>query len=284
METVYYSLVDRTFRLDTPIALEITQESKDFLVSRPGSIDDWITFEPMDAIPDVPEQAIGFDNRHYLRTAGTDVVYYGTAFGARPYAMSQYGTDQRIRFFYRPNAKELTFKSFCIMNLLGLETLLLRHDALILHASFVRFRGRGILFSAPPGTGKSTQAQLWAEYMDADILNGDRAGIRRAEGQWRAYGLPYAGSSRIYRNESAPIEAIVVLRQGKENRIRSLGAAEALRLLMPEFSVHRWDGDFVSRAVDIALALLREIPVYLLECTPDRRSVDLLRKTIMSEV
>ena len=63
-----------------------------------------------------------------------------------------------------------------LCDLLGLETLLLKYDGLLLHSSFIRWRGEGILFSAPSGTGKSTQADLWVKYEDAEILNGDRAG------------------------------------------------------------------------------------------------------------
>ncbi|WP_370839368.1 hypothetical protein [Intestinibacter bartlettii] len=35
-------------------------------------------------------------------------------------------------------------------------------------------KDKGILFSAPSGTGKSTQADLWEKYENAEIINGDR--------------------------------------------------------------------------------------------------------------
>jgi hypothetical protein len=177
----------------------------------------------------------------------------------------------------------MAHESSYLLNMLGLEKLLLCHRALILHASFIRWQGQGILFSAPSGTGKSTQASLWETHMGAKILNGDRAGIRYADGAWRAYGLPYAGSSRIFQNGSAPIRAIVVLKQGQENRIRPMGPMEALRALLPEFSAHRWDLAFMDKLLNVAAGLLRDVPVYCLECRPDSEAVQLLHDTLFNE-
>ena len=113
---------------------------------------------------------------------------------------------------------------------IGMETLFLRKNCLMLHAALIRWQGKGILFTAPSGTGKSTQAGLWEKYEEADILNGDRAAVRKDKnGCWQAYGLPYAGSSGIYRNEKAPVSAIIVLRQAYENRIQRLGMLEIIQ-------------------------------------------------------
>lgn len=67
-----------------------------------------------------------------------------------------------------------------ICDLLGLERLLLSRQGLLLHASFIRWQDRGILFSAPSGTGKSTQADLWVRHRGAEVINGDRAALRRS--------------------------------------------------------------------------------------------------------
>ena len=158
-----------------------------------------------------------------------------------------------------------------------------RFDALLLHASFVGAEGRGILFSGPSGIGKSTQARLWQENCAARILNGDRAALRKKEGTWWAWGLPYAGSSGIYRNESLPLAAIVLLEQGQENSLRPLKAAEALRRLYPEMMLHRWDKKFLEKAMDLAEELLAEVPVWCLRCRPDAQAAELLKETLKKE-
>ena len=151
----------------------------------------------------------------------------------------------------------------------------------MLHAAFIRWQEKGILFTAPSGTGKSTQADLWEKYEGAEILNGDRAGLRCIEGCWTAFGLPLAGSSYIYRNESAPADTIVVLRQSPENRIRRLGPAEAFRYLYPEVTVHQWHRPWVEKASSMLLDLISHVPVWLLECRPDQGAVRLLKETII---
>ena len=172
-------------------------------------------------------------------------------------------------------------RSHNLCDLIGLETLLMRYGGLMLHAAFIRWQEKGILFTAPSGTGKSTQADLWEKYEGAEILNGDRAGLRCIEGHWTAFGLPLAGSSYIYRNESAPADTIVVLRQSPENRIRRLGPAEAFRYLYPEVTVHQWHRPWVEKASSMLLDLISHVPVWLLECRPDQGAVRLLKETIM---
>ena len=118
-------------------------------------------------------------------------------------------------------------------------------------------------------------------YEGAEILNGDRAGLRQIEGKWTAFGLPLAGSSFIYRNESALLEGIVVLRQAGKNRIRRLKPVEAFRYLYPETTVHQWHRPSAEKAVSLLMDLISQVPVFLLECRPDEEAVRLLKETIV---
>ena len=165
-----------------------------------------------------------------------------------------------------------------------LELLLTRLGVFSLHSSLVRrAEGDSILFTAPSGTGKSTQADLWVEYAGADILNGDRSMLRRVDGVWTAFGSPFAGSSSIFRNESAPVRALVVLRQAPENTIRRLSLAEAFRAIYSESVLPRWHTEAHQRVISLVTEIVSEVPVYLLACTPDERPVTLLKKTLEGE-
>ena len=152
-----------------------------------------------------------------------------------------------------------------------------------LHSAFIRHDGGAILFTAPSQTGKSTQAGLWEQYCGAEQINGDRSVIRRVDGVWTAFGFPFAGSSGIYRPDAVPIRAIVVLRQAPENTIERLRPSEAFRLLYSESAIQRWHEAGHTAVVDRLLALSRDIPVYLLRCTPDERAVRLLQQTLSTE-
>ena len=164
-----------------------------------------------------------------------------------------------------------------------LEIALAAMGIISLHSSLVRWRDEGVLFTAPSGTGKSTQADLWAKYENADILNGDRSLIRWQDDRWVAYGSPFAGSSNIFRNEFVPIRAIVVLRQAPENTIDRLSAPDAFRLLYSETIQPRWNTLAHTHVISIITRICAEIPVWILRCTPDQRAVDLLKQTVWGD-
>lgn len=174
------------------------------------------------------------------------------------------------------------FHGLQIWNFLAPEEGLLANQAFILHSSFVVWHGQGILFTAPSGTGKSTQADLWAQYEDADIYNGDRTIIRKINGSYYGFGSPYAGSSGIYRNESAPICAIVVLTQAPENQIQRLSGKQAFLPLFRETLANTWNPAYMESMTDLLLGAAVTIPVFWLACRPDRDAVNLVKKTLLS--
>ena len=170
-----------------------------------------------------------------------------------------------------------------IMNMLMLALLpqTAYNGCLLMHASLVEHEGRAVAFTAASGTGKSTQADLWREHLGAEIMNGDRAFVRR-EGPraWRAFGSPWSGSSPYVRNVDAPLAAVIVLEQAPENRIRRLGAAETMAHLYNNIRYPFWDADATAAALDSLDALVREVPIFLLSCRPDTEAVDIARAAV----
>ena len=171
-----------------------------------------------------------------------------------------------------------------IINISDLEVHLASIEAISLHSSLIRYHDCAILFSAPSGTGKSTQAELWKRYRDADLINGDRSIIRKHDGVWTAYGSPYAGTSGLFRNESVPIQVIVILRQSDKNTLRVLGQAEAFRCLYSETIVPRWNDEIHSHIMDIITQITAEVPVVMLSCRPEESAVDLLDQFLQEEL
>jgi len=276
----FYNICGIRWRVCLPFPLRIEIESEAFMETGGviHEINDSILGCETDRMTEIPQENMYLNSNYYSRQKGISVVQRAGRQRC-PYAEAWF-TPEQVSVKFLPDAQKHMQSTLQFLNFIGLEQLLLRHDALILHASFIRFRDMGILFSAPSGTGKSTQADLWARYMNSETLNGDRAGLRRIDGVWTAFGLPYAGSSNIYRNESAPIRAIVALAQGKENHIRQLSAMEAVRKLLPEFSLHRWDEIYMNHALNLIIPLLSQVPVYLLTCRPDEDAVRLLAETL----
>lgn len=171
-----------------------------------------------------------------------------------------------------------------IWNYLAFEDVLINHQAFILHSSFISWQNNGILFTAPSGTGKSTQADLWKKYEDADIYNGDRTIIRKIDGKYYGFGSPYAGSSGIYRNESAPIKAIVVIEQGPDNVIRRLHGREAFLPLFRETLMNTWNKEYMEKMTDLLMDAACQIPIYHLSCRPDQDAINTVKNEILKEL
>ena len=160
----------------------------------------------------------------------------------------------------------------------GLHKALLQRGAAILHASYIDWNGHAVLFTAPSGTGKSTQAELWAKYVGTEIVNGDRVLVRQCNGQWYAFGYPCCGSSKICLNRILPLRAIVVLLQGIENRIERQTVPQKVRALAAATEVYPWDGQEINRALDLAEQLAEDVPILQLVCKPDAAAVHTLKQ------
>lgn len=290
----FYKILGLRFLCNLPYEIKILEEAKEFLFpadqdaetpvanNRAADYDLYIQVKRVDELPYIPAQNAIFEQARLYTKRGENVIMHMLRTRSYPPYACTVQDQERNRFdCYLLKGNEAMFRySRHFSDLIGMETVFLQFSALMLHASFIRWRGQGILFTAPSGTGKSTQAKLWEKYEQAETINGDRAGVRSEFDGWKAYGLPYAGSSGIYRNESVPLKAIIVLRQAEKNTIRRLTVTEAWKPLYPETVIHRWDKEFTEQVLDLLIQLVSQIPVYLLECQPNLGAVDLVKNVI----
>lgn len=201
-----------------------------------------------------------------------------------PYASATYDyPGGEIQIDYLPREIGTFNRLQGIFHHVGLESLMLYRDRLCFHAACVRTDRGGLLFSGPSGIGKSTQAELWCRHRGAKLINGDRPILGRGQAGWFAWGSPYAGSSHCYVNESCPINAIVMLRQGKNCTLRRLTPGEAFRAVWSGVTVPGWDAGATERACDLALGISAMVPVYELTCTPEEQAVILLERELRKD-
>lgn len=171
-----------------------------------------------------------------------------------------------------------------VLNSLMVEHLVAQADGVILHASYIAWNGNAILFTAPSGTGKSTQAELWKRFKGAEIVNGDRAVVRLEKKNILAEGIPFAGSSKYCCNRSLPLAAIVYLSQAPCTVIRRIKGIQAFMRVWEGCSVNTWDKEDVSKVSDLVSKVIRDIPVYRLDCTPDESAVTALEQELRKEL
>lgn len=152
----------------------------------------------------------------------------------------------------------------------------LKRDACVLHGVVMEHEGRGILVTAPAGTGKTTHTRMWRDLKNALILNGDRCLCRKEGGVWYAYGMPWSGSSGEYINRRVPVTHIVSLARGGENAVRPLSAFEGTIVLMQRIFAPVWRGELQDRAFSMCEELGASVPMLELACRPDPESVEVL--------
>lgn len=156
------------------------------------------------------------------------------------------------------------------------------YQILFFHASQVVYNGKGIVFTAPSGTGKTTQAKLWQKYREAEIVCNDRTLIRN-RGEWLTYGYPLDGSEPVRSTKVTPLGCIVVLKQGKCNQIERLKGSKALVAMMSQLVIDGWDSDIRFKTMDMLVELMKDIPVYQLSCTISEDAVACLERKLLEE-
>jgi hypothetical protein len=151
-------------------------------------------------------------------------------------------------------------------------------DGIILHASSVSHSGKGIAFTAPSGTGKSTHAAMWVKYHNASIINDDCPAIRCIDGSAVIYGTPWNGAHRKSTNSSAPLSAVVILERSEQNSIHSLPYEEAMPMLLPRLFLPYHNPVLMDKALENADRVFRLVPIYHLKCRADREATELVLK------
>lgn len=244
-------------------------------------------FRRVEQLPEIPERVLYEGSCFRVHPDGRG-GYVRSFFDAprdfTPYALAEYDYPHgKIRVNYLEKGEKCVSETSNSFFHLGLEAMMLEKQRLILHASCVRTPMGGILFSGPSGIGKSTQAKLWCAHRGGELINGDRTILSRDGDSWLGWGSPYAGSSRCYVNDCVNVRCVVMLKQTKSNGIRRLGPGEAFRKIFSGLTVYSWDRTYTEAACDLALQLVRQVPVYELGCTADASAVEFLEKYCMGE-
>ena len=137
--------------------------------------------------------------------------------------------------------------------------LLLPEGVLLLHGSAVALDGKGYLFTAPCGTGKSTHARLWRETLGAVAVNDDKPFLRITDRGVLLCGSPWQGKHGLGANITVPLGGIGILARDTVNAAVPLSPQAAAELLLPHCCG--------AEAKHVA-ALTRIVPVWQLRCTP----------------
>lgn len=141
---------------------------------------------------------------------------------------------------------------------------------LLVHGSTVAVDGKGYLFTAKCGTGKSTHTRLWREVFGtrASMVNDDKPFLRLDREQVLSCGAPWSGKHGLDTNITVPLQGICILERGGENRIRRIQPEEALPMLLHQ-SYCPQDPEKKDAFFALVEELARRVPLWKMECTVD---------------
>ncbi len=159
----------------------------------------------------------------------------------------------------------------------------LDRDILLFHGSALEVEGRGILFTAPSGTGKSTHARLWREQFGAEVtmINDDKPLLRFTENGVLVCGTPWNGKHHLGSNRQVPLAAIVHLVRGEENRIRPVSSGEMMPTLLRQ-SYRRLDAPKMQKLLTLAAGLGKYVDFYELTCNMEPEAPLVCREGLRS--
>ena len=142
------------------------------------------------------------------------------------------------------------------------------HDVLLFHGSAVAVDGRGYLFTARSGTGKSTHTRLWCQTFAhrAVMINDDKPFLRISEDGVLVCGAPWSGKHGLDTNITVPLQGICILERGTKDRIRPITAEEALPMLRKQ-GCPPLDPGCRDRFEAMTAQLSRLVPLWQMDCT-----------------
>ncbi len=154
----------------------------------------------------------------------------------------------------------------------------IKHDGFVFHSSTIKYKDKGILFSAHSGTGKSTHTRLWLEYYpeEASMINDDSPLIKLVDGKPFVFGTPWSGKTDINDNVSAALSTIVFLRRAPISSITPLEFNEAFKLFIEQAFILPFAPSFMS-FIATADKVLRQIKMTILNCNISKDAVDTIK-------
>ena len=148
--------------------------------------------------------------------------------------------------------------------------LLPKYDRVLFHGSSLAVDGRGVLFTAKSGTGKSTHSRFWRQEFGERVrmVNDDKPFLHVGENGVTVYGTPWRGKHALGENTQAPLEAIYFVNRGEENSVQPISPRELYPLLLQQTYTPD-DPNAMVKTLALVERLSRSVKLLKLYCNLD---------------
>ena len=171
---------------------------------------------------------------------------------------------------YRRICEELPFRSVMMM-----------------HGSAISTDGRGFMFTAPSGTGKTTRTMLWQKvYPQSVIVNGDKPLIRVEDEGAYVYGTPWAGKESYNSNTSVRLQTVFLLErtnEGEPDSIKRLSPYEAFPFVYRQIYLPE-DPSVKEQVLNLLEKFINNVKIYRLRCAPTEEAIKMAMTADMGEI
>ena len=150
-----------------------------------------------------------------------------------------------------------------------------RYDTVLFHGSCLAVDGCGYLFTAVSGTGKSTHARLWREYLGEKVVmvNDDKPLILVKQDKAVAFGTPWSGKHHLDNDISVTLKSICIIERAQTNSMSRISAYEAYPVLMQQL-YRPLDGDVLKKSMVLFDRLLSKVSLWRLKCNMDLEAAE----------
>ncbi len=154
------------------------------------------------------------------------------------------------------------------------------HGMTAIHSASILYKDKAWLFSAPSGTGKSTHANLWREYLQVPTINGDLNLLAMDGNTPVVHGIPWCGTSATFDTKTHDLGGIILLRQAPFDHITELTADEKQLLVSQRFISPSWTVELFEKSLNLAGTITKNCLVCRFSCTKDKSAMDIMKNRI----
>ncbi|MBE5743448.1 MAG: hypothetical protein E7358_01870 [Clostridiales bacterium] len=151
-----------------------------------------------------------------------------------------------------------------------MKVLLFDYNAMLFHGSSIKVGGKGYVFTAPSGTGKSTHTSILKEFLGDELtyINDDKPILKIEGDSVVVYGSPWNGKHCLGENISAPLDAICLIIRAENNRVEKVEPFNFLKFLF-EQSMGFSDEETAEKVLEILSVIIEKIKFYKVYCNKD---------------
>lgn len=156
------------------------------------------------------------------------------------------------------------------------------YDRILFHGSALAIDGKGIIFSARSGVGKSTHAELWRKAFGERVtmVNDDKPFIWVGENNSVVYGSPWDGKYHFSSNVSFPLKAVCFLSRNETNQIKQVDGLDCFPNLFQQ--TYRSEDLFIfKKTLSLIDRLIKNTRLFDLRCNMEEEAAYVSYQGIM---